>query len=102
MFNMSVAKLALLLTASLLLTVPTAFADEVAQPSCAELRGRIGAAPQADPVLLRALAMRKECGFTSAEVYQAAYGDRPLPPQEDRKEWLRQYHHLDGHHIERD
>lgn len=100
MFDSTVAKLVLLPIAILLPMVPPAFAEEVAQPSCAEIRGRIGTAPQADPALLRALAMRKDCGFTSAEVYQAAYGDRQLPPQEERKEWLRQYHHLDGHRIE--
>lgn len=100
MFSSTVAKLVLFPTATLLLVLPSAFAEDTATPSCAEIRSRLGAAPQADPALLRTLALRKECGFTSAEVYQAAYGDRPLPPQEDRKEWLRRYHHLEGHRVE--
>jgi len=46
--------------------------------TCGEIRALIGLLPPANADLLRKLAARKECGFTSGEVYQAAYGDRPL------------------------
>jgi hypothetical protein len=42
--------------------------------------------------LLREIAARKDCAFTAAEVYRAAYGDRPLPP-EDREQ--RRHRHDD-------
>lgn len=70
--------------------------------SCEEIRADIGVLQPANPELLRSIAMRKDCGFTSAEVYQAAYGDRPLPPQEGRAEYLKHYHHLGDAHIEDD
>jgi hypothetical protein len=45
--------------------------------NCEQIRARIGVAPLADPDLLRQLALRKDCRFTAAEVYRAAWGDKP-------------------------
>jgi hypothetical protein len=70
--------------------------------SCEEIRADIGVLQPANPELLRSIALRKDCGFTSAEVYKAAYGDRPLPPQEGRAEYLRHYRHLGDAHVEDD
>jgi hypothetical protein len=74
-----------LLTAACLIlpSLPLHAADDPAE-SCDVIRARIGVAPLADPELLRSLAARQDCAFTSAEVYRAAYGDRPLPPPEPR------------------
>ena len=56
--------------------------------SCAQIREQIaaqtGLLPKPDTVLLEKLGTHQECGFTSAEVYRAAYGDKPLPPKEAR------------------
>lgn len=56
--------------------------------SCAQLREQIkaqtGLLPKPDTVLLEKLGAHQECGFSSAEVYRAAYGDKPLPPKETR------------------
>ncbi len=54
--------------------------------TCVQLREQIKAVtglvvtPSFD--LLRQIGMRQECNFTSAEAYRAAYGDKPLPPQD--------------------
>lgn len=77
-------------------------AQAAPEQSCVQIRATIGVLQPADPELLRTLASRKDCSFTSAEVYQAAYGDRPLPPQEGRAEYLKHYHHLGDAHIEDD
>lgn len=56
--------------------------------SCAQIREQItaqtGLLPKPDTVLLEKLGTHQECRFTSAEVYRAAYGDKPLPPKETR------------------
>jgi hypothetical protein len=60
-------------------------ADELPQ-TCIQIRERIKAVtglvatPSMD--LLQQIGKYKECNFSSAEVYRAAYGDKPLPPQE--------------------
>jgi len=57
--------------------------------SCAQIREQIaaqtGLLPKPDTVLLEKLGTHQECGFTSAEVYRAAYADKPLPPRESRE-----------------
>lgn len=57
--------------------------------SCARIREQItaqtGVLSKPDIVLLEKLGTHQECGFTSAEVYRAAYGDKPLPPRETRE-----------------
>lgn len=60
-------------------------ADELPQ-TCLQIRERIKAVnglvatPSMD--LLQQIGKHQECNFSSAEVYRAAYGDKPLPPQE--------------------
>lgn len=57
--------------------------------SCAQIREQIaaqtGLLPKPDTVLLEKLGSQQECRFTAAEVYRAAYGDKPLPPREMRE-----------------
>jgi hypothetical protein len=51
---------------------------------CDAIRSRIGRLSPGDGELLRTLAARQqECGFTAAEVYQAAHGDKPVPRHEE-------------------
>lgn len=78
----------------ILLSVPLHAADSQAD-SCDAIRARIGVQALADPDLLRSLAERQDCAFTSAEVYRAAYGDRPLPPPEPRESRHRHQHDED-------
>ncbi len=51
--------------------------------SCENIREQIkaqsGLLPKSDTNLLQKLSARSECRFTAAEVYRAAYGDKPLP-----------------------
>jgi hypothetical protein len=56
--------------------------------TCAQLREQIqmqtGILPNTTIGLLQQLSSRQECRFSAAEVYRAAYGDKPLPIQEPR------------------
>jgi hypothetical protein len=56
--------------------------------TCQQVRERIqmqtGILPKADTGLLQQLSAHQECRFSAAEVYRAAYGDKPLPRQEPR------------------
>jgi hypothetical protein len=79
-----------LLAGCLLLVSASLYGAEAPAEPCDTIRARIGVVPLADPDFLREIAARKDCAFTAAEVYRAAYGDRPLPP-EDRKQ-LRHRH----------
>jgi hypothetical protein len=72
------------------LAVPAAAAQDAA--ACDVIRARIGQLPPADPELLRTLALRKECRFTAAEVYRAAYGDKPMPKYDESRWRHRQRH----------
>ena len=51
--------------------------------SCEQIRSRIeaqvGVLPKADTDLLQKLGAQPECRFSAAEVYRAAYGDKPMP-----------------------
>lgn len=84
----------LAVAALILASVPLHAADEPAEP-CDAIRARIGVQPLADPDLLRSLAARQDCAFTSAEAYRAAYGARPLPPPESRESRHRHQHDED-------
>lgn len=63
-------------------------AAEVPLPSCENLREQIqaqtGILPKPDTGLLQKLGSRPECRFSAAEVYRAAYGDKPLPKKQAR------------------
>ncbi len=69
-----------------------AAATDAEAESCEQVRARIGVAPLADHDLLRTLALRQECKFTAAEVYRAAYGDKPLPQEHHAQRQQRRRH----------
>lgn len=68
-----------------LLSMGAHAADAPAQ-TCEQIREEImavqGLAVLANAELLQKISLRNDCQFTSAEVYRAAYGDKPLPPPE--------------------
>ena len=55
-------------------------------PTCEQIREQIkavtGLPPKVNTELLQTLSLRQECQFVAAEVYRAAYGDKPLPQQD--------------------
>lgn len=59
-----------------------------APATCEQIRNTIkmqtGILKKANTDLLQVIAARQECRFTTAEVYRAAYGDKPLPKQASR------------------
>ena len=63
-------------------------ANAAGAPSCQNLREQIqaqtGILPKPDTELLQKLGARPECRFSAAEVYRAAYGDKPLPRKNAR------------------
>lgn len=63
-------------------------AAEAQAESCEQIREHIktqtGLFLKADTDLLQKLSARPECRFSAAEVYRAAYGDKPLPKTEQR------------------
>jgi hypothetical protein len=60
-------------------------AEEALAQSCEQIRGQInrqtGMLPAVNTRLLQNLSLRQDCRFSAAEVYRAAFGDRPLPKQ---------------------
>lgn len=78
-----------------LLVLLAASAAAAPEPdSCDGLRERIRARTgvvEPEGPLLRQLAERQDCRFTTAEIYRAAYGDRPLPPPEERRAHRRRH-----------
>ena len=84
----------LMLLAALLAPPFANAATDAPAESCEQPRARIGVPPLASHDLLRNLALRKDCGFTSSEVYRAAYGDKPLP-EEPREQRRHHRHHED-------
>ena len=70
------------------LLVTNAHAETPPFESCEQIRelisAKTGLLPKADTALLQKLGEHQECGFTAAEVYRAAYGDRPIPKVEGR------------------
>jgi hypothetical protein len=60
-------------------------ATEASAQSCEQIREQIasqtGVLPLVNTTLLRNISVRQECRFSSAEVYRAAYGDKPMPIQ---------------------
>jgi opacity protein-like surface antigen len=59
----------------------SAIAADVVPQTCDQIRERIeaqtGLLPAVNIRLLQTLSLRQECRFTAAEVYRAAYGDKP-------------------------
>lgn len=54
--------------------------------ACSEIRDQIrlvtGMVSTSNLELLQHISIHQECNFSSAEVYRAAYGDKPLPQSE--------------------
>jgi len=54
--------------------------------ACSEIRAQIqtvtGLVTKPDMELLKHISTHQGCNFSSAEVYRAAYGDKPLPKPE--------------------
>jgi hypothetical protein len=78
----------LLLTGLLFLAAFCANAATGQTQTCAQIREQIqmqtGILPKTNTELLQQLSTRQECRFSAAEVYRAAYGDKPFPRQEPR------------------
>ena len=66
----------------------TALAATPATESCGQIRARIqaqvGVREKPDTALLDTLTEHPSCRFTAAEVFRAAYGDRPMPKNDRR------------------
>lgn len=85
-----------LLLLSLLAISGTPLAAENPTETCDQVRAQIGALPPGDADLLRRLAARnKECAFSSAEFYKAAYGDRPPARETESRRTSRRHHEDD-------
>jgi hypothetical protein len=71
-----------------MLTLGANAADAPPQ-TCEQIRAEImeikGLKVTPNTELLKKISLRSECQFTAAEVYRAAYGDKPLPPPEQRR-----------------
>ncbi len=56
--------------------------------SCEQIRLQIkaqtGVLPKPDTTMLEKLDAQPECRFSTDEVYQAAFGDKPMPKKEHR------------------
>lgn len=65
--------------------------------SCEQIRTQIkaqtGVLPKPDTALLGKVGAYPKCRFTAAEAYRAAYGDKPMPKDEQRE---RRSKHRDG------
>lgn len=70
------------------LFVINAGAAEPQVETCEQIRAKIkaqtGDLPKPDIAMLEKLGSRSECRFSAAEVYRAAYGDKPMPQKERR------------------
>jgi hypothetical protein len=76
-----------------------AHAADVPAPTCDQIREEIkavkGLAAMINTELLQKISLRSDCQFTSAEVYRAAYGDKPLPPPEPYRQHNNERHDED-------
>lgn len=67
----------------LLSAAQAAAATERQPESCTDIRARIaaqtGVLARPDIAMVETVGARPDCRFTSAEVFRAAYGDRPMP-----------------------
>lgn len=64
----------------------SSLANQPQEESCEQIKVRIasqtGMLSKPDTDLLKTVGSRKECRFTSAEVYRAGFGDLPKAPYE--------------------
>lgn len=70
-------------------TVQAATTAAAQSETCVQIRAQInaqtGILPKPDTAMLEKLGNHQECRFSAAEVYRAAYGDKPMP-KNDRSE----------------
>lgn len=80
---------------SSLVSMTTGAAEAEPEP-CSRIREQIqaqtGIPARPDTALLQKISARQECRFSAAEVYRAAWGDKPVPRNENRDQ------HRDRHH----
>lgn len=74
-------------------------AAEAPVQTCEQIREEImavkGLTAMSNTELLQKISLRSDCQFTSAEVYRAAYGDKPLPPPEQYRPRNNKHHEQD-------
>jgi hypothetical protein len=70
-----------LLTSSVNAATPAA---ESCEQIRAQIKAQTGDLPKPEIAMLEKLGARSECRFSAAEVYRAAYGDKPMPQKERR------------------
>jgi hypothetical protein len=60
----------------------------VQSETCVQIRTQInaqtGILPRPDTAMLEKIGTHPECRFSAAEVYRAAYGDKPMPKNDHR------------------
>lgn len=60
----------------------------VQSEACVQIRAQInaqtGILPRPDTAMLEKLGAHPECQYSAAEVYRAAYGDKPMPKNDRR------------------
>ncbi|HJV24070.1 MAG TPA: hypothetical protein VJ673_00215 [Aromatoleum sp.] len=66
-------------------SMPVTAAAPYPVETCEQIRTLIGLLPPANAEFLRKLAVRRDCGFTSAEVARAAYGERLVAIDESER-----------------
>ncbi|MDY0014545.1 MAG: hypothetical protein RBS40_16840 [Rhodocyclaceae bacterium] len=83
----------------LALTAQAASPTETAKPqtdTCEQIRAQIkaqtGVPPKVNTELLQKLSGRPDCAFTAAEVYRAAWGDKPLPTNDGHGRGVKRGH----------
>lgn len=76
-----------------------AHAADAPVQTCEQIREEImavqGLTVIASTELLQKISLRNDSQFTSAEVYRAAYGDKPLPPAESYRPHNNEHHDHD-------
>jgi hypothetical protein len=81
-YGREIMKKRLIQIALLSLIATGAAANDSSAQRCEQIREEIenqnGLLPSTNIELLREISVRQECHFSSAEVYRAAFGDKPL------------------------
>ena len=94
-----IVKAALIILLALSVTTAHAVPPEVQEESCERVREQIqahtGIPAKPDTVLLAKVGANRQCRFTSAEAYRAAWGDKPLPRDDQSHRRSREHEHDD-------
>lgn len=92
-----IANIILAILGSVLVAAAQAAPDAAVEAdACTQIRthikAQVGLLPRPDTALLERIGAHPECRFAATEVYRAAYGDKPMPPNERRE---RRHKHRD-------